>query len=67
MADVLLSVFEALRAERGPEIDVRVAVLRRLSLRIEFYRGWPRRRRWLRRSFGWLSCRVWPKHTVRMS
>ncbi len=33
MADELHSLFEPLRAERGPEIDVRAAVLRRLANR----------------------------------
>ena len=33
MADELLSLFRALRADRGPDIDVRVAVLRRLTAR----------------------------------
>ena len=33
MADELLSLFKALRDERGPDIDVRAAVLRGLASR----------------------------------
>ena len=59
MADVLLSVFEALRAERGPEIDVRVAVLRRLADRTSAAVASDRVLPWLAAAAALVAALVW--------
>lgn len=59
MADVLLSLFEALRAERGPEIDVRVAVLQRLAARSSASLGSDRVLPWLAAVAALVAGLVW--------
>ena len=59
MADELRSVFEPLRAERGPDIDVRVAVLQRLTARSSVVLASDRVLPWLAAAAALVAGLVW--------